>query len=396
VTVQSAVTALLGSRLVWHLTARTGQVAALAPTAAAPDAPAARTRHLVRLLRHGLYKDPRWALMSLRAGLVLVLLSGTAAAAATVVTNRYQNALQRDDLLGAAATYYAAPGKWSLDRPLNILLIGVDWRKGQTGMIRSDTVMVLHVPRAKDRAYLFSLPRDTIVNIPAMPSAGFSGGRDRLNSSFAYGAGMQQDRARGGRLLAATVKQLTGLPGLDGAVLIDFYGFTDVVQALGGMRVCVDAEVRSIHTKRVFQPGCSQMSGIEAIDYLRQRKTVVGSDYGRQRHQQQFISSIADEAKRQNLAGNPVKVDALLRAAGRAMTVTTGPVQPIELMFALRGITTDRITTLETPGHSVHDARKQYLGEALEPVAYQMFRAVREETLPQFVAAHPALVGKSF
>jgi len=395
VTIQSAVTALLGGGLRWRVSTRTGRAAALDPSAASSDPKAAGTQRLVRQIRHGSYRDPRWARLSLRAGLALILLSVTAGIGGTLVTNRYGNTVGRDDLLGAAASYYAAPDTWSLDRALNILLIGVDWRKGQTGMIRSDTVMILHVPRARDRAYLFSLPRDTIVDIPPLPAAGFRGGRDRLNSSFAYGAGIEQDRARGGRLLAATVQKLTGLPGLDAAVLIDFYGFSDVVKALGGMRVCVEADVRSIHTKRLFRAGCRRMTGAEAIDYLRQRKKVVGSDYGRQHNQQKFISSIAGEAKRQNLAANPVTLDALLRAAGQAMTVTTGPVDPIDLIFALRGINPDRLTMLQTPGHGRRDAAHNYLGEVLDPAAFDLFRAVRAERLPEFVAAHPELVGKA-
>ncbi|MBU2663696.1 glycosyltransferase [Actinoplanes bogorensis] len=396
VTIQSAVTALAGTGLRWHASTRTGHAAALDASAATSDPKAARTRELVRQLRLGLYRDPRWARWSFRAGLVLVLLSGSAWVGGTLVTGRYAGAVARDDLLGDAAAYHVAPDGWSLDKALNILLIGVDWRKGQTGMIRSDTVMVLHVPRAKDRAYLFSLPRDTIVDIPPLPETGFRGGRDRLNSSFAYGAGLDQDRAQGGRLLAATVRKLTGLPGLDAAVLIDFYGFSDVVKALGGLRVCVDADTRSIHTGRVFPAGCRRMTGDEAIDFLRQRKTVKGSDYGRQHNQQQFIASIAAEAKRQNLAANPVKLDALLRAAGSAMTVTTGPAEPIDLVFALRGIDPGRVTMLRTPGHGRHDGARNYLGEALDPAAFELFRAVREEKLPQFVAAHPDLVSGSF
>ncbi|MEU4242489.1 glycosyltransferase [Actinoplanes sp. NPDC026619] len=395
VTIQSAVTALLGGGLRWHASTRTGHAAALDPAAAAGDSKAAGTQRLVRRIRLGLYRDPRWARWTVRAGLALILISGGLWAGGTLVADRYANAVSRDDLLGDAAAYHRSPDTWSLDRALNILLIGVDWREGQTGMIRSDTVMVLHVPRSKDRAYLFSLPRDTIVDIPPLAATGFRGGRDRLNSSFAYGAGIEQDRARGGRLLAATVTGLTGLPGLDAAVLIDFYGFSDVVQTLGGMNVCVDAKVTSIHTKRVFAPGCRRMSGAEAIDYLRQRKTVAGSDYGRQHHQQQFITSIAVEAKRQNLATNPIKLDTLLRAAGHAMTVTTGPVEPLDLALALRGINPDRLTMLQTPGHGRHDAADNYLGEVLDPAAYEMFRAVREEKLPEFVAAHPGLAGKS-
>ncbi|OJF11013.1 glycosyltransferase [Couchioplanes caeruleus] len=391
VTIQSTVTALIGSRLRWHVTARTGRAAALAPNATAADSRAVRIQRRVRLRRLGRDKGPLWARLTLWTGVVLIAISGTTAVVTAVLRHRYENSIQRADLLGEAATYHGDADGWSLDKPLNILLIGIDWRKGSTGTIRSDTVIVLHVPKSKDRAYLFSLPRDTLVDIPALPEIGFQGGRDRLNSSFAYGSGLDQDRARGGRLLAATVKRLTGLPGLDAAVLVDFYGFADVIRALGGLRVCVDAEVRSIHTRRVFPKGCDRMTGGEAIDYLRQRKSVKGSDYGRQHHQQEFIASIAAEAKRQNLATNPVKLDAVLRRAGNAMTMTTGPASPTDLALALRGISPDQITMIKTPGHGVRRAG-QYLGEELEPAAYEMFRAVRDGTLPQFVAAHPELV----
>jgi LCP family protein required for cell wall assembly len=259
-------------------------------------------------------------------------------------------------------------------------------------MIRADTVMVLHVPRSKTRAYLFSLPRDTIVDIPSSPATGFRGGRDRLNSSFAYGAGLEQDRPRGGRLLAATVKRLTGLPGFDAAVLLDFYGFSDVITAMGGLDVCVDADTRSIHTGILYSKGCGRMDGRAALDYVRQRKSIAGGDYARQRHQQQFIKSIAKEAKAQNLAKSPAKLDRMFRAAGRAITVTTGPVAPMDFAFALRKINPDRITTIQTPGHGVHDGQRQYLGERLEPAAYELFRAVREQRLEKFVASHPELV----
>ena len=74
------------------------------------------------------------------------------------------------------------------------------------------------------------------------------------------------------------------------------------------------------------------------------------------------------------------------------MMMTTGPSSPTDLAFALGGISPDRITMLRTPGHGVHDSAGEYLGEALDPAAYEMFRAVRDDTLPQFVAVHPELV----
>src|SRR5439155_1563619 len=88
---------------------------------------------------------------------------------------------------------HGADGHPALDGPLNVLLIGVDWRQGQAGLFRADTIMVMHVPRTMDRAYLFSLPRDTLVNIDPSPQSGYPGGRDRINAAFAYGAGERQD-----------------------------------------------------------------------------------------------------------------------------------------------------------------------------------------------------------
>jgi LCP family protein required for cell wall assembly len=350
---------------------------------------------LVRLLRQRRYSDPLWTRLCLRAGVALLLVSGLALGVGGYLKNQYQNALSQEDLLGAAATYQGKDAKWSLDRPLNLLLIGVDWRKGQPGMIRSDTIMIAHVPRSKDRAYLFSIPRDTIATIPASPATGFRGGQDRINTAFGYGAGPEQDRARGARLLAATLRDLTGGLGFDAAALLDFYGFTDVVSALGGVRMCVDTPTRSIHTGALFPKGCRRMNGPAALDFLRQRKTLHDSDYGRQRHQQQFISAILNEARGQNLFGNPAKVDRLIRAAGKAMTVTTGPVPPLSLLLALRGIKPDRITTIRTPGRGVTDSAGEYVGERLDPAAAELFQAARDERLDRFVAAHPNLVGKN-
>ncbi|HLL69204.1 MAG TPA: glycosyltransferase [Micromonosporaceae bacterium] len=396
VTIQSAVTALLGARLRWHTVTRTGRAAALAASQAVPNSAAAQTRFLVQQLRHGLYRDPLWSRLCIRLGVLLVVCSATVGVGGKVMMDRYQNSLRQADLLGPSATYYGQAGAPSADRPLNVLLVGLDWRKGQTGTIRSDTVMILHIPRNRSQAYLFSLPRDTIVDIPASDSAGFRGGRDRLNSSFAYGAGMEQDRARGGRLLAATVKRLTGLPGFDAAALIDFYGFSEVITAMGGIDVCVEAEVRSIHTGAVYPQGCGRMDGAAALDYLRQRKSISGSDYGRQRHQQEFIKSIAKEAGTQDIAGNPAKLDRMFRAAGGAVTVTTGPISPTEFLFSLRQVSPKRITTIQTPGRGVRDATNQYLGEELEPAAHELFRAVREERLEEFVSAHPGMASREF
>jgi LCP family protein required for cell wall assembly len=389
VTIQSAVTALVGARLRWQSPARNGDAAALTSEKAATGG-AARTRYVMQQLRRSSYRDPLWARLCVWAGVLLIGLSGTVVGAAAFLNARYQSEVNQADLLGTAATYHNGVHR---DGPLNVLLIGIDWRKGQSGMIRSDTVMVMHIPRSRDRGYLFSLPRDTLVDIPAFPDSDFAGGRDRLNASFAYGAGLDQDRARGGRLLAATLKQLIGIPGFDAAVLLDFYGFAAVVKAMGGLDMCVDVDTRSIQSGVLYRKGCGRLDATAALDYLRQRKTVAGGDYTRQRHQQQFIKAIAKEATAQDTLSNPVKLDRVVRAAGSALTVTTGPVGPTEFAFSLSGVAPDQITMIRTGGHHAHDASGRYLGEELDPVAYDLFRAVRDEQVDGFVAGHPELVG---
>jgi hypothetical protein len=174
-----------------------------------------------------------------------------------------------------------------------------------------------------------------------MPESGYLGGYDRINAAFAYGAGEEQDRARGGRLLAQTLQQLTGLPGFSAAALIDFYGFTNVVQSLGELDMCVDVEARA-----------------------------------------------------QGALTDPRRLDALIRSAAGAMTVTTGPVGAIEFLLALKRIAPERITMVRAPGENVHEPNGPYLGEQLLPPAQELFAAAREDTMDQFVASHPDLVNQ--
>jgi LCP family protein required for cell wall assembly len=388
VVIQSAVTAVLGARLRWHQPARTGQAAALT----ANTASAARIRTVMWRMRAANYRDPGWARLCVWAGVTLVAVSAVAYGGTRILAQRYSDALHQADLLGSAASYVDV-GRIGA-APLNVLLIGVDWRMGQTGLARADTIMVMHIPRGADRAYLFSLPRDTLVDIPALAETGYRGGRDRLNAAFAYGAGAEQERARGGRLLAETLKRRTGLPGFGAAALIDFYGFNEVVQTLGDIEMCIDVDTKSNLSGVLYERGCRRLDAASALDYVRQRKSVAGGDYARQRHQQQFIKAIVREVQAQGMLTDPSRLDELIRATAGALTVSTGPVEPIAFLFALRHISPDRITLIRTPGHSAHDDEGRYLGEELLPVADELFQAARADTLDQFVGSHPELVNR--
>src|SRR5262249_18490346 len=104
----------------------------------------------------------------------------------------------------------------------------------------------------------------------AYPRTGYTGGRDKINAAFAYGFQPGGGRAGGFELLALTVKQLTGIS-FDGGAIVNFAGFQSLVTALGGVDLCVDEKVVSIHTRQVYQPGCQHMAAWQALDYVRQR-----------------------------------------------------------------------------------------------------------------------------
>ena len=100
---------------------------------------------------------------------------------------------------------------------------------------------------------------------PSPPANGFGGGQDKINAAYEHGGGGQA----GAQLLSATLTRLTGIR-FDGAALIDFSGFRKVIDLLGGVQMCVDTEVRSIHTNRVFPPAVSRWTA-------RRRWTTSGS-----------------------------------------------------------------------------------------------------------------------
>lgn len=261
-----------------------------------------------------------------------------------LLTARFASALHRDQLLAPDARRDG--GKVTgLPGPLNFLLIGSDARVSNPGMgARSDTIIIVHIPATMDRAYLISIPRDLRVDIPPMPARNFYGQLAKINASFEYGG----QGAGGVQLLSQT---LTGLLGIrfDGAVVVDFGGFDKVVEALGGVHLCIDERVKSIHTDHVFQAGCQDLTPKETLDYLRQRETLPNGDFDRQRHQQQFLKAIFEKMFAAGLTRNPMKLDEILRAVGGSLTVDTNGVPLDHLVFALRNVAPAGVVGIRLP-----------------------------------------------
>ena len=152
-----------------------------------------------------------------------------------------------------------------------------------------------------------------------------------------------------------TLANLLGIR-FDGAAVVDFTGFQDVVKAARRRRHVRRPAGRERSTSASTSNGnvpctrgtaarrsCTSRAAAssthwQALDYVRQRYSLPDGDYGRQRHQQQFLRALLDQARAQGFATNPIKLDRLIRAVGGTLTVDTGGTPLDALVFGLRDV----------------------------------------------------------
>ncbi|MCW3843521.1 LCP family protein [Micromonospora yasonensis] len=356
-------------------------------------------------------KDPLWARLTLIFGAVLMMTSGVAIVGSKAVIGQATSGIAQRNLLGDAGKSDAEGGN-NLDGAIDMLLLGVDarerWAKDD---VRSDTIIILHIPASHDQAYLISIPRDTEAQIPANPKSGYRGGVDKINAAFYWGAQKGGGWEGGAQLMAKTIKNMTGIS-FDGAAIINFGGFKNIIDALGTVRICVNHEVKSHHmsmvdgkpmwnadakktgksyTPVVHKKGCKEMEGWEALDYARQRYGLPNSDYDRQQNQQQLIKAMAKKATDKGMLTNPLKLNQLIKAAGKSLILDTGGAPIADFIFTLKGVTGNDLVTLRTNG-GTYSPNADRSKESLNELSMEMFRAVKEDKLADFVVANPGVL----
>ncbi|MDQ3706586.1 MAG: LCP family protein [Chloroflexota bacterium] len=197
------------------------------------------------------------------------------------------------------------PPDWESDEPVNILLLGLDYRPLEEDT-RADTQIIVHIDPAAKTATMFSIPRDLYVTIP-----GF--GMGRINQSYQMG-----DRAErldpgslpgGGPTLAmSTISATFGIP-IHYYAEVNFQGFERVVDAMGGLKIDVPAPLvdneyplasRSYGATRIYVPaGVQHMDGKSALQYARSRHA--DSDLGRNQRQQQVLLALKQQGMNINI-----------------------------------------------------------------------------------------------
>ncbi|MEO3748815.1 LCP family protein [Plantactinospora sp. B5E13] len=312
-----------------------------------------------------------------------MVLSGVGGIGLRMLANRYDNAVVKELLLDPAARQEQG----DVTGPLNYLLVGSDERVNAAPGTdqRSDTIMIAHLPAGLDQAYLISVPRDLLVEIPPAPATGWPGGADKINAAFQYGGGGQG----GTQLLSATLTQLTGLR-FDGAALVNFAGFQRAIDLLGGVRMCVDTEVRSIHTQAVFTPGCHEMTGAQALDFARQRYGLPNGDFDRQHHQQQLLRAMMDKTTATDMLRNPLRLDQVIRAIGSSFTVDTNGVPLEDLIFGMRRMRADALHGIQLPAHAETIDEVSYV--LMDEPANGLFASIQSADLETWARANPKWV----
>jgi LCP family protein required for cell wall assembly len=225
-------------------------------------------------------------------------------------------------LVGSTGSYVWAETKLQRDVDLNhfgsrpaagegttYLIVGSDSRQGlseaarkelHTGVFggrRTDSMILMH--KGKNGTTMVSLPRDSWVTIPGYtrPSTGkrTKPVQNKLNAAFSQG---------GPELLISTIEQNTDVR-IDHYAEIGFAGFVSIVDAIGGVPMCIDRDIKDKRSGTDLKKGCQTLNGTQSLAFVRQRHQEADGDLGRTRNQQKFLSALAKKAGKRDTLLDP-------------------------------------------------------------------------------------------
>lgn len=260
--------------------------------------------------------------------------------------------------------------------PVNFLLIGSDSRLDvddsyggdEIGGQRSDTIMIAQLDPRRDKGIVVSIPRDTRVDIPGH-------GADKINAAYSIG---------GVQLAVDTIKEFTNLP-IHHYIEINFAGFSDVVDAVGGVDICVDQPIRDkMSGLDLKEAGCHHLTGEFALAYARSRSPQIyedgkwhddtAGDFGRIQRQQTFMRALMKRAISVNAVG---RWQELSKAVQKGVRIDEG--LDFDKFMALYSkfaeMTPDKVEMLSVPGTAEMIKGVSYV-VAKEPDTTNLFRTL--------------------
>lgn len=228
----------------------------------------------------------RGALAVLLAGVLFVVSS--AGFVYAKLSTQFANRVVKIDDYSSDEQNKATPDSFD-GRAVNILVVGTDSRNGASGELgagdaddvpglRNDSTMVIHISADRSRVQIVSIPRDTLVDIPACKHRDGTTSEpttdDMFNNAMVYGADggdEPEDIGPGIACVRSTVEKLSGMS-IDAFMVVDFAGFINMIDSLGGVWFNIPERIDDDSAQLYIDEGCWKLSGTHALAYMRSRK----------------------------------------------------------------------------------------------------------------------------
>jgi LCP family protein required for cell wall assembly len=323
------------------------QITSLGPASSYTETPAQASRRLRETYaRPGDPQRRTKFILRVVAAVVLVLLfAGVGVAVGGYlymrsIDDRLAAKIIKIDPTGQIKNTLAPPRKPG--EPFYMLMMGVDTRPSDNAPARSDSLILARIDPQQKRIAMISIPRDSRVDIPG-------------HSTFKINSAMQLG---GPKLAIETVRELTGVP-ISHFMAIDFNGFKDVVDALGGVWVTVpqainDREAANWDRKAArISAGYQKLDGKHSLTFVRARHQYADQDYSRMKNQQTFVKALAKQTLQ---IQNAFKINAIIEAALKNVTTDMSVQDILNLAADFGGMKPDAIETATMP------SQPQYIG----------------------------------
>lgn len=256
---------------------------------------------------------------------------------------------------------------------LNYVLLGSDSRDpGNSGNGRSDSIMLVHLNDKRDKAYIVSFPRDMYVNIPGY-------GKNKINASFSFG---------GAQLTVSTLEDLLGVR-MDHVALIDFEGFIQLTDSLGGVTV-KNAHAFSSHGFD-YPKGKITIKGAQALWFVRERHHLPRGDLDRAENQRNVIKAIVKKGLSRSTMADPVTYLAFVSGLAKHLTVdsslSNSEIRKTALSVNLTG---DDVVLLQAPLSGFGTTAD---GQSIDLVDQTKMKslatALKTDTMEQYINKYP-------
>lgn len=249
--------------------------------------------------------------------------------------------------------------------------------------------MVVHIPEGRQQAVAVSIPRDTLVTRPECTKA--DGSKTPSANRVMFNSVSQVGPA----CVVKTVEKMSGVR-IDHYLEINFAGFKDLVDAIGGVTVDVPQDIHDTSSGLDLTAGPHKLDGTQSLAYVRTRHGIGdGSDLGRIGLQQQFLLALLSEVKSQDLLGSPTNSYKIANSATKSLTTDSGLASLkslAEFARSMNGVDPSAMETIMLP--VAYDKQDPNRVVAAQPQAGDLWKAIRKDgTIPESAKKSPATGG---